>query len=377
MAAWAGFSDEELTRIKQLKDPLISEKPERIKRVPSTNKSRQQLQRERALQQLHSHRITEDSQVAFNLPEQQLSKPKMRAPQATEPPSPKLWPKQAVQVTEKQPTETGVSHQKETNKPGAKASFTFQDSSVQELSTEQIKGVELRERSRLEQLQLEQRLMEEKNKRKKALLSKTIAERSKRTMAETVKLKQIQKELQTLDDLLSSDVNILRNRIEESSWEYYQAKKRYDKAEVEYVAAKLDLYKKTELKEQLTEHLCTIIQQNELRKANKLEELMQQLEMETDEERLELEIEVDNMLQQQEQFNGTDQTNAGDDESAQQVVEEGDSKSNAVKKVEEKAENRPANDAGEKEPKDKVKTQKPENLNHRIPEKIQIPIATT
>lgn len=78
------------------------------------------------------------------------------------------------------------------------------------------------------------------------------------------------------------------------------SRKRYDKAETEYVAAKLDLQKKTEVKEQLTEHLCTIIQQNELRKAKKLEELMQQLEVEADEETLELEIEVEQMLQQQE-----------------------------------------------------------------------------
>ncbi|PKU40103.1 rab6-interacting hypothetical protein [Limosa lapponica baueri] len=76
--------------------------------------------------------------------------------------------------------------------------------------------------------------------------------------------------------------------------------KRYDKAESEYVAAKLDLQHKTEIKEHLTEHLCTIIQQNELRKARKLEELMQQLEVEADEENLELEIEVERILQQQE-----------------------------------------------------------------------------
>ncbi|XP_067846547.1 RAB6-interacting golgin [Heptranchias perlo] len=375
MAGWAGFSDEELTRIKQLKDPLISEKPERFRRAPSTNKSRQQLQRERALQQ-HSRRTIENDRVAFTLPEQQLSKLKMRPPQATEPPSPQLGPKQALQVAEKQPTETGVSHQKETDKPGAKASFTLQDSSIKELSTEQVKGVELRERSRLEQLQLEQRLMEEKNKRKKALLSKAIAERSKRTMAETVKLKQIQKELQALDDLLSSDVNILRNRIEQSSWEYYQAKKRYDKAEVEYVAAKLDLYKKTELKEQLTEHLCTIIQQNELRKANKLEELMQQLEMETDEERLELEIEVDNMLQQQEPAKGTTKTNAGDEGSAEQAIQEGDSQSCTVKPVEKEAKSPAANDTSKKDSKNPVKTQEPENLNLKVPEESPALIAT-
>ena len=57
-----------------------------------------------------------------------------------------------------------------------------------------------------------------------------------------------------------------------------------EKAEAEYVAAKLDLHKKTEVKEQLTEHLSAIIQQNELRKARKLEELMLQLELNAEEE---------------------------------------------------------------------------------------------
>lgn len=57
----------------------------------------------------------------------------------------------------------------------------------------------------------------------------------------------------------------------------FSFRKRLEKAEAEYVAAKLDLHKKTEVKEQLTEHLCAIIQQNELRKARKLEELMLQL----------------------------------------------------------------------------------------------------
>ncbi|XP_058033344.1 RAB6-interacting golgin isoform X3 [Ahaetulla prasina] len=115
------------------------------------------------------------------------------------------------------------------------------------------KKMELQEKSRWEILQQEQKLMEEKNKRKKAFLAKAIAER-----------------------------------------------KRYDKAESEYVGAKLDLQKKTEVKEQLAEHLSTIIQQNELRKAKKLEELMKELEVEADEENLELEIEIEQMLQQQE-----------------------------------------------------------------------------
>lgn len=98
-----------------------------------------------------------------------------------------------------------------------------------------------------------------------------------------MKLKRIQKELQALDDMVSADIGILRNRIDQASLDYSFARKRFDKAEAEYVAAKLDLQRKTETKEQLTEHLCAIIQQNELRKARKLEELMAQLEVQADE----------------------------------------------------------------------------------------------
>ena len=60
----------------------------------------------------------------------------------------------------------------------------------------------------------------------------------------------------------------------------YIFRKRYERAEKEFVESKVDLQKKSELKEHLTEHLYTIIHQNELRKANKLSELMKELEME-------------------------------------------------------------------------------------------------
>lgn len=121
--------------------------------------------------------------------------------------------------------------------------------------------------------------MEERNKQRKALLAKTIAEKSKQTQAEAVKLKRIQKELQALDDSVSNDISILRGLIEQASLDYTAAWKRFERAEAEYVAAKLSLHQRTDAKEQLTEHLCAIIQQNELRKAAKLEELMLQLEL--------------------------------------------------------------------------------------------------
>ncbi|XP_002809849.2 RAB6-interacting golgin isoform X1 [Pongo abelii] len=293
---WAGFSEEELRRLKQTKDPF---EPQR--RLPA-KKSRQQLQREKALVEQSQKLGLQDGSTSL-LPEQLLSAPKQRV-NVQKPPfsSPTLPSRYTLtspvgdgqpQGIECQPKELGLenSHDGHNNveilplKPDCKL---------------EKKKVELQEKSRWEVLQQEQRLMEEKNKRKKALLAKAIAERSKRTQAETMKLKRIQKELQALDDMVSADIGILRNRIDQASLDYSYARKRFDRAEAEYIAAKLDIQRKTEIKEQLTEHLCTIIQQNELRKAKKLEELMQQLDVQADEETLELEVEVERLLHEQE-----------------------------------------------------------------------------
>ncbi|XP_021349647.1 uncharacterized protein LOC110447972 isoform X2 [Mizuhopecten yessoensis] len=138
----------------------------------------------------------------------------------------------------------------------------------------------------LERFREQQKEIEEANKHKKALLSKTLSERQKKARKEAEKLTHIQKELMILDNLLSADVTVVRNRIEFASRDYMEATRRYDKAEKEFIEAKLDLQKKSELKEQLTEHLYTIIHQNEIRKAKKLSDLMTELDMETKGEQL-------------------------------------------------------------------------------------------
>ena len=60
-------------------------------------------------------------------------------------------------------------------------------------------------------------------------------------------------------------------------------RKTYESAEAEFIRAKMELHKKTEMKERLTEHLCVIIQENEIRKAKKLAELMAKLEIDSGE----------------------------------------------------------------------------------------------
>uniref|UniRef100_A0A803VG10 RAB6-interacting golgin n=1 Tax=Ficedula albicollis TaxID=59894 RepID=A0A803VG10_FICAL len=284
-------------------------------RPQAVPKTRKQLQREKALQQ-QSQRLGLQGGAASVTPEQLLSAPQPK-PCHPQQPGPAAG---GQRQRDSQEHREGVT-------PAESCNGSAQPRPTKPSSQAERKKVELQEKSRWEILQQEQRLIEEKNKRKKALLARAIAERSKRTQAETVKLKRIQKELQALDDMVSADIGILRNRIDQASLDYSYARftdavkdtslrwtpaiqvldilcvltqKRYDKAESEYVAAKLELQHKTEIKEHLTEHLCTIIQQNELRKARKLEELMQQLDVEADEENLELEIEVEQMLQQQE-----------------------------------------------------------------------------
>ena len=54
-------------------------------------------------------------------------------------------------------------------------------------------------------------------------------------------------------------------------------RKRYDKAEKEFVTAKTKLHEAAERKDMLAEHLATIIEKNEERKARKLEELLKEL----------------------------------------------------------------------------------------------------
>ncbi|XP_062962411.1 RAB6-interacting golgin isoform X1 [Cynocephalus volans] len=293
---WAGFSEEELRRLKQAKDSF---EPQR--RLP-VKKTRQQLQREKALLEQSQKLGLQDGSISLP-PEQLLSAPKQRFNTQKPHSSPTVLPRTLTltspvddgkpQSIESEPRELGLENSHDGHK-NVEVLPPKPDCKLEK------KKVELQEKSRWEVLQQEQRLMEEKNKRKKALLAKAIAERSKRTQAETMKLKRIQKELQALDDMVSADIGILRNRIDQASLDYSYARKRFDRAEAEYITAKLDLQRKTEIKEQLTEHLCTIIQQNELRKAKKLEELMQQLDVQADEETLELEVEVERLLQEQE-----------------------------------------------------------------------------
>jgi len=133
--------------------------------------------------------------------------------------------------------------------------------------------------SKIELLEVRQKQMEEANKRKRVLLLQEIADRRQRTAEEANKLAHVQTELQKIDLLVAQDVRILRQTIEVASVEYLQAKKSYDRAEKDYVDAKLNLHIKQERKDMLTEHLMTIIEESEDRKSKKLADLMTRLQI--------------------------------------------------------------------------------------------------
>lgn len=75
----------------------------------------------------------------------------------------------------------------------------------------------------LNEFQARQKLMEEQNRKRKELLAKALADRTRRTQEEARRLNEIQAELKKLDATLSTDVKILRKQIDVASVEYMEA----------------------------------------------------------------------------------------------------------------------------------------------------------
>ncbi|XP_028394600.1 RAB6-interacting golgin-like isoform X2 [Dendronephthya gigantea] len=163
------------------------------------------------------------------------------------------------------------------------------------MEPEKVKELEL---SNIEKMQQKQKEMEMINKKKEKMLQSALKKRYAKTKRETETLKLVQKELSRLDNLLYTDVQILRDKIDHSCREFDAARKRYERAEAEFISAKMNLHEKTETKDQLTEHLCSIIQQNEERKAKKLSELMEKLELAEQEVNVELEESISEDLKE-------------------------------------------------------------------------------
>ncbi|NXA80110.1 GORAB protein, partial [Thryothorus ludovicianus] len=130
-------------------------------------KTRKQLQREKALQQ-QSQRLGLQGGAASVTPEQLLSAPQ---PKPCHPEQPEPAPGDQ-RKRDSQEQQEGVTAAESCN-----GGDSAQPRPAKPSSQVERKKVELQEKSRWEILQQEQRLIEEKNKRKKALLARAIAER--------------------------------------------------------------------------------------------------------------------------------------------------------------------------------------------------------
>jgi len=135
----------------------------------------------------------------------------------------------------------------------------------------------------LAEVKKKQRELEEQNTLRRRALGNEVANRTKNILAEAAKLKKIEDEIKRLDQLLAYDVSVLRDKIDNASFEYSKAKNRYDAAEKEYTESKEDYEVKEKAKDELVECLMTLIQENEERKKVKLEDLTLKLNMTAEE----------------------------------------------------------------------------------------------
>ena len=70
---------------------------------------------------------------------------------------------------------------------------------------------------------MKQKLIEEQNRKRKEMLSKAIMDRKKKTDSETKKLELVHQELEKIDLMLNTDVQFLRDSIEQASMEFMEA----------------------------------------------------------------------------------------------------------------------------------------------------------
>ncbi|CAH1785539.1 unnamed protein product [Owenia fusiformis] len=294
MANWAGFSDDDLRRMKRQMSGNEEVKPASNAKQNPTKKVMTNTNRPRPREKLSNGRMAKTSnQDTPTNPDAMLSKPTPKEQSPT--PSSKTFnaddssnrkrkmevksstvQKDVVMVSGDNSIEPNVDHNMPDN----------QESLTEEID---VKEGMSRELNKIEVFQQQQKAIEELNRKKRQMLTNAIAERQKKAKKEASTLTELTRELGKLDQLLHSDVSVLRDKIEEASREFTEAQKRYERAEQEFVDAKIHLHKTSDLKDDLVEHLYSIIHQNEVRKSKKLAELMDKLHL-ADSEELGLEL---------------------------------------------------------------------------------------
>ncbi|GFR70946.1 rAB6-interacting golgin-like [Elysia marginata] len=264
MAGWSGFTDEDLRKMK-----VNSEKDERVSRNSAQRQAQAQAAARRQ-RQAQQRGLASSASRRQNSRDSEPTQPLDRSMQlggatniANEvsggPRGPQTQSQKKDQVKQNGDVQNCASDEPKATEETKENQSPEKE--VKELDENEALNVEL---ENVQKFQQQQKVIEEANKQKRALLAKAIEDRRKRAKAEADKLLRVQQELNHLDSLLTADVGIIRDKIEVASLEYMDAQKRYERAEKEFIAAKMDLYEKGEAKESLTEHLYTIIHQNEV-----------------------------------------------------------------------------------------------------------------
>uniref|UniRef100_A0A8C4WY79 RAB6-interacting golgin n=1 Tax=Eptatretus burgeri TaxID=7764 RepID=A0A8C4WY79_EPTBU len=218
MARWTGFSDEELQRLKIASDEQIPSHMMRQGRpqaavTPQRSKGR-------------GERGARGAALGTRASEQ--SKPQTMANMKRDQ-EPRLEKGEDIKAKVDVSIKEEISKQKETGEEVP----PIGDVELLRVGTSSptVEDCGMRQEiSRLEQLKQQQKIMEEHNKQKHAELIQQLAVR-----------------------------------------------KQYDRAEAKFVAAKMELHRRVEVKELLTEHLCLVIGQSEARKSSRLDELTRKL----------------------------------------------------------------------------------------------------
>jgi hypothetical protein len=104
-------------------------------------------------------------------------------------------------------------------------------------------------------------------------VAKELNDRYKKIMSETSTLVEVKNELARVDHVIAAEVASIREKIEIASEELNEAQNSFDDAEAEFIAAKLNKKMYEDYKAELTEYLVLLIQENQRKKTEKLEEL--------------------------------------------------------------------------------------------------------
>lgn len=283
MSGWTGFTDEELRRLKNQESSeyrtskINQKKAQTVKEKKLSRKIAPQVKNvnKETVEDVASESVEQKGTETMSNDDQQVIEKQVLQERTSADPLLSQEIRTAELSVDKTP------RQKEENFKDIDSTISKNDTSEEDMVDKVLVHTDYQKREMeqvtLEKIQKQQKIIEEQNKKKQKLIHETLQQRFKETQTEAEKLKSVQKELQKLDKILQTDVDVLRSKIEEASLQYSQAQKRFQTAEKEYVEAKLDYFKKKEIKDQLTEHLCSIIQQNEMRKSKKLEEILSKL----------------------------------------------------------------------------------------------------